>query len=177
MVFVLVLVMKIFTPNQQGFSLLEITITLFVAAILFTAATPMILSSTRELSAAYEAECLVSDLRSLQEASRTTLSDGGIAGFSSINADYVAPTISLFTDHYTISYKKSASQKSITAVKHYYLPGITMASTAKKFRLTFGQNGMTEDNLTINIYCTGKKKPQRTVIVDNAGRIRVGNGN
>lgn len=144
--------------REQGFSLLELLITLSILTVVLLAAMPLYpsLSGSR---LDYETTLLVSDLRFLQEISTTR--QKGLSEFPSVAGD-VAPEMQFDAGRYSIV------QGIKVLRQHKYPEGLKIVPN--RSRISFDETGDSHPT-TIEISQNGRK---RNVYVDIAGRIRVG---
>ena len=127
----------------------------------------------------YEADCLVSNLRLLQQMSRTT----GLYPLEDVSDDAVMmekPELEFndkFHEYHISRLTKNADgvRQRQQLVLHRYPPEITISAWTKG-KLYFGRNGGTLTNTTIEVYYEGERQRRKDVIVDIVGRIRVEEG-
>lgn len=155
--------------DEKGFSFLETIFAVSVLAVLGSAAVFHGSSIYRNTILSYETAIFVSDMKLIQQMSRTATYDS--SNFPSMEKSPQAVDMTLYSGCY---YLKRSGGYGNAFRKHYYSPDIGVTPTGLDY-LSFYPNGNTRYGRMGNLllFSSNRGSIARKIIVDKAGRVRV----
>ena len=155
--------------DERGVSLLETLFTVSILSILISAAVLHGSSMYRNAILEYETQMIVSDLKLLQAISRTATYDQ--TDFPQKEKPPMVPSMEFYSDSYRI---RPIILGGKTIRSHDVAPNIGMSLTNTEY-ISFQTNGDTRFRRmgNIHLFCRGRGKFARKIVIDTAGRIRI----
>ncbi len=156
--------------KSRGFSYLEVLLVTSMVSILVVIAVPRISQLLVSWQMDYEAACLATDLRYLQELSREERRP--LPGFELPGRSVERPALFIEFDGTRDGYYIHVPGQK-TSCRHICPPGVLMGngSVYVSMRITFEADGSILGPRTIYLY--KDHQMERRIIIDQAGRIRV----
>ncbi len=155
---------------QKGLATLEIILATMIIAILASSAVPNAARLIDSVSLDYETKRLYSELRFIQEMSRsTTISDIGTGGTGIITDTGAEPTLIIYPDKNYYQVFRAADENNPIREPHYLSKGIKISSPKNK--ISFNSDGKADINSN-HITLTSRFGKNKYLIFDSVGRIR-----
>ncbi|MDY6267816.1 MAG: hypothetical protein SPL39_02435 [Selenomonadaceae bacterium] len=164
--------------GNRGFAMMYVLLLITVSGFLTVAILPRCVSWYHAALVQYETDCLVSNLRLLQQMSRTAVVYPANEGEADDILTVAKPELE-FRDKFhqyritRMGRSEAGLPQRQNLVIHSYPPAITVASSNAKGTIDFGRNGETKDIMTIAVCYENEQQRGKDVIIDIAGRIRV----
>lgn len=163
-------------PNEQaGFALAFVLIAVLAAGLATAVIVPRAIAWHHAALVQHETDCLVSNVRLLQQMTRT-MSVHPVEELADHRINDAAPELELQpADHTYVLWSRQyhgGTQRSNEVRRHMYPSGLVIyANTTQRIR--YGANGGTAQPMTIYIFYQGERAKGKAVILDSVGRIRV----
>lgn len=168
--------------GSRGFAMMYVLLFVLAAGLAASILVPRCASWYHAALVRYEADCLVSELRMLQQLSRTA-AVYPIEAPSDLSLARAAPRLVFENDKnaYCIArLGKSAggAPQRQKFLYHRHSPAIIITTKERREEIFFERNGETSsDYTTIEVYHEKEPEKQKLVIIDSVGRIRVVDAN
>ena len=157
--------------HSDGGISLALLLVLLAVGITAAAVMPRCSSWYHQMQVAYETDCLVSDLRYLQQMARTATLPSADTRDELSHYPINQPMIFFDELHHQYHIKKRNQASDLR--RHTYPENIHIIVQGNRSFLYFGLNNGTVTPNTIHVYYDGEFSRGRKIIVDSAGRIRV----
>ena len=153
---------------QKGIATLEIILAIMIIAILATVAVPNAVRLIDRVSLDYETKRLYSELRFIQEMSRSsTISAIGTGGTGIIKGNDEKPTLKFYSEKNYYQVFKDADNP--LREPHYLSYGVKISSPKNEINFdSDGKANINSDHLTL----TSRLGKEKKIVFDSVGRIR-----
>ena len=161
--------------DQKGFALAVVLLFVLAVGCATAVLVPRALRWQHTAVVQYETDCLVSDLRLMQQMARTSavFPIEEMAEHRLVNA---APELEIRdNEHAYMIWRRTfegSLPKSSLLVRHAY-PEQLNISAKSKGRIRYGSHGGTASTTTIYVFYTDEMERGKKIILDSVGRIRV----
>lgn len=160
---------------QDGFALTVVLIFVLAIGMGTALVLPRALKWQHAAIVQQETDCLMSDLRLMQQMTRTT-SVYPVEETKEHTWNDAVPELEIReNEHAYMIWRKTHEQHMPTSsrlLRHAYSPVLTVHANIPG-RIRFGSNGGTTNPTTIYIYYDGERADGKKIILDSVGRIRV----
>lgn len=161
--------------GQEGVALTIVLIFVLAIGVGTALVMPRALKWQHAAIVQQEADYLMSDLRLMQQMTRTA-SVYPVEETKEHAWNDAVPELEIReTEHAYMIWRKTHERQMPTSsrlVRHVYPPTLTLHANISG-RIRFGSNGGTTNPTTIYIYYDGEREDGKKIILDSVGRIRV----